>query len=249
MKSVSFGHAVASTTTSVAQGNQSPMRILIIEDNPRMADALAHGLNDQGYTARSTQSGIDGEDLAVADSFDLIILDVMLPDRDGTDVARNLRRRGVATPILMLTALSSTDDTVTGLDAGADDYLGKPFEFDVLLARVRALLRRGEATESRTLDCDDLTLDLYTHEATRNGERITLSNRQFALLHCLMRNENRVLSRSQLAEKVWDTNHEPESNVIDVSISALRRKVDRGFRRPLIHTIKGAGYRFGIMNE
>jgi DNA-binding response OmpR family regulator len=224
------------------------MRVLIIEDNPRMADSLEHGLRDRGYTARSCLSGIDGEEIAATEPFDLIILDVMLPDRDGTDVCRNLRRRGVATPVLMLTALSSTDDTVVGLDAGADDYLGKPFEFDELLARVRALLRRGEATEARHLTCDDLELDLYAHEAVRDGQRITLSNRQFALLHCLMRNENRVLSRAQLAEKVWDTNHEPESNVIDVSISALRRKIDRGFRRPLIHTITGAGYRFGIMD-
>jgi DNA-binding response OmpR family regulator len=206
-----------------------------------------NGLSDQGYTARACLSGCEGENTAAAEPFDLIILDVMLPDRDGTDVCRNLRRRGIATPVLMLTALASTDDTVSGLDAGADDYLGKPFEFDELLARVRALLRRGEATESRHLTCDDLELDLYTHEAKRDGERITLSNRQFALLHCLMRNENRVLSRAQLAQKVWDTNHEPTSNVIDVSISALRRKIDRGFGRPLIHTIKGAGYRFGIM--
>jgi len=223
------------------------VRILVIEDNPRMADSLVNGLSDQGYTARACLSGCEGENTAAAEPFDLVILDVMLPDRDGTVVCRNLRRRGVATPVLMLTALSSTDDTVAGLDAGADDYLGKPFEFDELLARVRALLRRGEATEARHLTCDDLELDLYTHEATRNGERITLTNRQFALLHCLMRNENRVLSRSQLAQKVWDTNHEPTSNVIDVSISALRRKIDRGFGRPLIHTIKGAGYRFGIM--
>ncbi|RMH30422.1 MAG: DNA-binding response regulator [Planctomycetota bacterium] len=224
------------------------MRVLIIEDNPKMAGAIQKGLRAHGYAADVSHSGYEGEDLASVEPYDLVILDLMLPDRDGVDVCRNLRRRCVDTPILMLTALSGTDDKVAGLDAGADDYLTKPFEFEELLARMRALLRRGEATEGRTLRCDDLELDLYTRSARRGEKEIELSNKEFALLEYLMRNPNRVLSRTQIAEKVWDMNYEPGSNVIDVYVSALRKKLDRGFERELFHTIKGAGYRFGVMD-
>lgn len=224
------------------------MRVLIIEDNPKMAGAIQKGLRAHGYAADVSHSGYEGEDLASVEPYDLVILDLMLPDRDGVDVCRNLRRRCVDTPILMLTALSGTDDKVAGLDAGADDYLTKPFEFEELLARMRALLRRGEATEGRTLRCDDLELDLYTRYARRGENEIELSNKEFALLEYLMRNPNRVLSRTQIAEKVWDMNYEPGSNVIDVYVSALRKKLDRGFERELFHTIKGAGYRFGVMD-
>lgn len=224
------------------------MRILIIEDNPKMAGAIQRGLREHGYAAEVCHGGFDGEDLAAIESFDLILLDLMLPDRDGVDVCRNLRRRCVATPILMLTALSGTEDKVSGLDAGADDYLTKPFEFEELLARIRALLRRGEASEGRLLTCEDLELDLYTRKAKRGETEHELSNKEFALLEYLMRNPNRVLSRTQIAESVWDMNFEPESNVIDVYVSSLRKKLDRGFERELIHTIKGAGYRFGVLD-
>src|SRR5262249_3333586 len=149
---------------------------------------------------------------------------------------------------LMLTALTATGDKVSGLDAGADDYLTKPFEFDELLARVRALLRRGEASEARHLRYEDLELDLYTRVATRAGERIELSNKEFALLEFFLRNPDRVVSRAQIGEKVWDMNFEPSSNVVDVYVSSLRKKMDRGFSRELIHTIKGVGYRFGVMD-
>lgn len=224
------------------------MRVLIIEDNPKMATAIQRGLTEHGYAADACHTGYEGEELAAIEPYDLVILDVMLPDRDGVDVCRNLRRRDVKKPVLMLTALSGTHDKVSGLDAGADDYLTKPFEFEELLARVRALLRRGEASEGRTLTCEDLELDLYTRTAKRAGVDYELSNKEFGLLEYLMRNPNRVLSRTQIAEKVWDMNFEPGSNVIDVYISSLRKKVDRGFERELIHTIKGAGYRFGIMD-
>jgi len=147
----------------------------------------------------------------------------------------------------MLTALSSTEDKVSGLDSGADDYLVKPFEFEELLARLRALMRRGEASEGRTLRCDDLDLDLYTRTVKRGERAFELSNKEFSLLEYLMRNPNRVLSRAQIGERVWDMNFEPTSNVIDVYISALRKKVDQGQPRPLIHTVKNAGYRFGII--
>lgn len=224
------------------------MRILVIEDNPKMASAIQKGLQANGYAVDVSHSGFDGEDKAVLEPYDLIILDLMLPDRDGVDVCRNLRRRCVDTPVIMLTALSGTDDKVAGLDAGADDYLTKPFEFEELLARVRAMLRRGEASEGRLLECDDLSLDLYTRMAKRGEMEFELSNKEFGLLEYLMRNPNRVLSRTQITEKVWDMNYEPGSNVIDVYISSLRKKIDRGFERELIHTIKGAGYRFGIMD-
>ena len=224
------------------------MRILVIEDNPKMAEAIRKGLCEHGYAVDVANTGFDGEELGADSAYDLILLDLMLPDRDGVEVCRNLRRRCVSAPIIMLTALSATEDKVEGLDAGADDYITKPFEFEELLARVRALLRRGEATEGRTLACADLELDLYARKAKRAEEEWELSNREFALLEYLMRNPNRVLSRAQIGEKVWDMNFEPTSNVIDVYISSLRKKIDRGHDRPLIHTIKNAGYRFGILD-
>ena len=223
------------------------MRVLIIEDNPKMAAAIQKGLQANGLAADVSHTGFDGEDLAAVEPYDVVLLDLMLPDRDGVEVCRNLRRRCIDTPIIMLTALSTTEDKIEGLDAGADDYLTKPFEFDELLARIRAVLRRGEATEGRTLRCDDLELDLYTRQARRGVSTWELSNREFALLEYLMRNPNRVLSRTQIGEKVWDMSLEPSSNVIDVYISSLRKKIDREVERPLIHTIKNAGYRFGVM--
>ncbi|MFG0259028.1 MAG: response regulator transcription factor [Phycisphaerales bacterium JB041] len=224
------------------------MRILVIEDNPKMAAGIARGLRENGYAVDVSHSGFEGEDLAAAGSYDAVILDLMLPDRDGVEVCRNLRRRSVAVKILMLTALSGTEDKVSGLDAGADDYLTKPFEFEELLARLRALFRRGDASEGRTLRCDDLELDLYSRRATRGDCTVELSNKEFGLLEYLTRNPDRVLSRTQIGEKVWDMNFEPDSNVIDVYISTLRKKVDRGHERELIHTVKGAGYRFGVMS-
>ncbi len=224
------------------------MRALIVEDNPKMAAAIQRGLRENGYAVDTSHTGCEGEDLAAVGQYDVIVLDLMLPDRDGVEVCRNLRRRSVKTPVLMLTALSGTDNKIAGLDAGADDYLTKPFEFEELLARLRALLRRGEATEGRSLVCDDLKLDLYTRTVERDGKTHELSNKEFALLEYLMRNPNRVLSRSQIAEKVWDMNFDVGSNVIDVYVSGLRKKIDRGYPRQLIHTLKGAGYRFGIVD-
>lgn len=224
------------------------MRILVIEDNPKMGAGLQRGLREHGYAADLALTGCEGEDLAATDIYDLIILDVMLPDRDGIEVCKNLRRRAVKTKILLLTALNSTEDKVVGLDAGADDYLAKPFELDELLARVRALLRRGTATESRLLRCEDLELDLYSRLAKRGGQSFELSNKEFSLLEYLMRNPNRVLTRTQIEEKVWDMNFQPTSNVVDVYVSSLRKKVDQGFDPELIHTVKGVGYRFGILS-
>jgi DNA-binding response OmpR family regulator len=224
------------------------MRVLVIEDNPKMADAIRDGLQEHGYAADVANSGFEGEELAASGVHDVILLDVMLPDRDGVEMCRNLRRRGVKSKVLMLTALGGTQDKVSGLDAGADDYLTKPFEFEELLARVRSLLRRGDASESRHLRCDDVELDLYARVVKRGEHTVELSNKEFALLEYMMRNPNRVLSRTQIGEKIWDMNFEAGSNVVDVYVSSLRKKMDRGFVRELIHTVKGVGYRFGVMD-
>jgi DNA-binding response OmpR family regulator len=222
------------------------MRVLIVEDNPKMAAAIQRGLREAGLAVDVCHAGFDGEEQAVLQQYDLILLDLMLPDRDGVEVCRNLRRRKIATPILMLTALGTTQDKVVGLDAGADDYLTKPFEFDELLARIRAMLRRGQATEARVLKFEDVELDLYTRRASRAGRDFNLSNKEFALLEYFMRNPDRVLSRGHLGEKIWDMNFEPESNVIEVYVAALRKKLDVDAQTSLIHTVKGAGYRFGL---
>jgi DNA-binding response OmpR family regulator len=166
----------------------------------------------------------------------------MLPDADGVQVCRNLRRRGVKTPILILTALSNTADKVTGLEAGADDYLTKPFEFEELLARVRALLRRGQAAEAAVLRFEDLEVDLSRRTVLRSGHKIKLTSKEFSLLEHLIRHPNRVLSRASISNQVWDMELDPESNVFEVYMSMLRRKVDKSFDRPLIHTVIGSGY-------
>lgn len=224
------------------------MKALVIEDNVKMAKGIQTGLENAGVQAEISHSGTEGEDLAASVPYDAILLDLMLPDRDGCEICRNLRRRKVSTPILMLTALSTTEDKVQGLDCGADDYLPKPFRFDELLARLRAMTRRHQSTESKLLRCEDLELDLYTRRARRGDQHWDLSAREYGLLEYLMRNPNRVLSRAQIGENVWDVNFEPSSNVIDVYISSLRRKIDRVGTRPLIHTVKNAGYRFGVMD-
>jgi two-component system, OmpR family, copper resistance phosphate regulon response regulator CusR len=218
------------------------MRILVVEDNPKLAVAMQQGLAAQGYAVDIAERGYDAEELAARRAYDVIILDLMLPDRDGVELCRSLRRRGVSTPVLMVTSLSGTQDRVNGLDAGADDYLPKPFQHEELLARVRALMRRGSASESSVLRFEDLELDLLKRSAKRRGEAIRLTAREFALLEYLMRNSHRVLTRTQIGEHVWDMNFDPGSNVIEVYVSALRRKIDKGFDRPLIHTKIGSGY-------
>ena len=225
------------------------MRILVIEDNPDLASAIARGLREQGYGVDVVMKGYEGEELAAVEPYDLVILDVMLPDRDGVDVCRNLRRRKVASYILMLTALSATEDKIAGLDAGADDYLTKPFDFEELVARIRALLRRGKASEATRLEHAGLEIDLLRRAVRRDGQAIKLSAKEYALLEFLMRNPDRVLDRMTIAQKVWDISYEPSSNVIDVYISALRKKVDRDFETSLIHTVVGMGYRFGRPRE
>jgi two-component system copper resistance phosphate regulon response regulator CusR len=212
------------------------VRLLVVEDNPKMARIIRQGLMENGYAVDVAHTGHDGEQMAATEPYDAIILDVMLPEQDGIQVCANLRRRRVPTPILMLTALSTTGDKIKGLDAGADDYLTKPFEFDELLARVRALLRRGQPQGA------DLEIDLLTREVRRSERRVKLTAKEFALLEYFMRNPNRVLSRTSIGEHVWDMNFDSDSNVIDVYVSMLRRKMDKGFGQRLIHTVIGTGY-------
>lgn len=220
------------------------MRLLVVEDNPKMAASLHSGLTDEGFQVEVAETGHAGEQSLGGSPFDLVILDLMLPDRDGLDICRSMRQRGMRTPILMLSALSTTRDKVAGLDSGADDYLAKPFEFDELVSRVRALLRRrpGEASVVR---CADLELDMTRRVARRNGESISLTNKEFALLEFFFRNVGVALSRQQIGESVWEMSFDPGSNVIDVYVSMLRRKIDRGAPNPLIHTVVGTGYLFG----
>jgi two-component system copper resistance phosphate regulon response regulator CusR len=222
------------------------MRTLVIEDNPKMAAAIAQGLKEQGYAVDVFHTGFEGEEAAVLSPYDVLILDLMLPDRDGLDICRALRRRGVKTPVLILSAISATSVKVAGLNAGADDYLAKPFEFEELIARVRALLRRGQATEAAVLRVGDVELDLAKRCVKRGGQTIQLTNKEFALLEYFMRKADRVLTRTQIGEHVWDLNFDPSSNVIDVYVSMLRRKIDKGFDKPLIHTIIGTGYMFSL---
>lgn len=220
------------------------MQILIVEDNIKMVELLRQGLAEHGYSADTFPRATEGEEAAFVKEYDVIVLDRMLPDKDGLDVCRDLRRRGVKTPILMLTGLSAVEERVLGLNAGADDYLTKPFAFDEFIARVRALLRRGEPSEASKLAYADVEIDLLKRSVTRAGKPIRLRNKEYELLEFFMRRKERVLPRTTIAEHVWDMNYDLSSNVIDVYVAALRRKIDKDFSPALIHTIIGVGYMF-----
>ena len=218
------------------------MRILLVEDESRVASFIAKGLREHSY---AVDIAVDGEEAlysASATQYDFIILDVMLPKRDGYDVCRDLRRSGQRTSILMLTARDSVTDRVTGLDCGADDYLTKPFDFKELLARLRALSRRSAVFRPESLRVADLELNTASHTASRGGQAITLTAKEYALIEFLMLNENRVVDREAIAQHVWDESFDPFSNTIDVHIRRLRAKIDSGFPNPLIHTRRGEGY-------
>ena len=219
------------------------MRILLIEDNVRLAETIKVSLVQQGYSVDLASTADEGDEMAVVEHHDVIVLDAMLVDRDGIELCRQLRRQKVSTPILMLTVLSSTEDKVRALDAGADDYLTKPFELAELLARLRSLLRRSQATEGAVLRIGALELNLHEHRVTLGGVPLKLSAKEIALLEFLMRNPRKLLTRTMISESVWDMNYEPGSNVIDVYVSSLRRKIDRGHLRH-IETVIGSGYRF-----
>ena len=221
------------------------MRLLLVEDDPQLSDILQSGFREQGIEVAREGTADDGRTRALLGSFDVIILDVMLPGGSGFDVCRDLRRNELATPILMLTARDTLDDRVLGLDAGADDYLVKPFAFRELLARVRALARRRPALVPETVTIDDLQVDLGSRRVKRAGKPIELTAKEFALLEFFVLNVDQVVERAAITAHVWDDNHDPFTNVLEVLVRRLRRKIDDGFDRKLIHTLRGAGYRFG----
>ncbi len=218
------------------------MRILIVEDEPKVASFIRRALEEERYAVDVCSDGIQGRDLASEVNYDLIILDLMLPGLPGLDVLKELRSGRVKTPILILTARSEVDQRVNGLDAGADDYLTKPFAIEELLARARALLRRAGGEPSGIVQVDDLILNPVTHDVTRGGQRIDLTSKEYALLEYMMRNAGRVLTRTMIAEHVWNLDFDTFTNVIDVYIRYLRNKIDRGRTRGLIHTVRGSGY-------
>lgn len=218
------------------------MRLLVIEDDENIARFLQKGLREEGFAVDVARDGEEGLFLAREVDYDLITLDVQLPKRDGFDVLRDLRRRGVRSRILMLTVRGAVEDSVRGLEGGADDYLKKPFAFAELLARVRALLRRNAQEGPSILEAQDLVMDLRTRKVTRGGEQVVLSAKEFTVLEYLLRHPGEVISRTRLAEHAWDENFDAFSNVIDVTVYRLREKIDRGQSCKLIHTVRGAGY-------
>ncbi len=226
-----------------------PMRILLIEDEKKLAGFIRKGLVEQSYSVDVAYDGMRGFDLASQKDYDLIILDIVLPKQNGWTTCKEIRKKGITTPILMLTALGETDDKVKGLDSGADDYLTKPFEFAEFLARVRAILRRKYSQSETILRVDGLALDPARHIIERDGKTLKVSAKEFALLEYLMRNHGKVMTRTQISEHVWDIDFDRGSNVIDVYIKSLRQKVDKGFSKRLIHTVIGIGYVLREENE
>lgn len=218
------------------------MRILVIEDEKKVAGFLKNGLKEEGYEVDDAFDGQAGFDLAMENEYDMIILDLMLPGLDGITLCKKLKEQGNNTPILMLTAREAVKDRVIGLDAGADDYMTKPFAFEELLARVRVILRKRPVTQELKLEIGDLVLDLITHKVKRGGDDIELTTKEYALLEFLMRNAGNIVTRTMIAEHVWDINFETFTNVIDVYINYLRNKIDRDHDEKLIHTVRGRGY-------
>jgi two-component system, OmpR family, copper resistance phosphate regulon response regulator CusR len=218
------------------------MRLLIVEDQQKAAAYLRKGLEENGFVVDVASDGVEGLHRARSGEYDLVVLDVMLPGRDGWSVLTELRQAGHQTPVLFLTARDAVEDRVKGLELGGDDYLVKPFSFAELLARVRSLLRRGPGRQPEMVRIGDLELDLIRHKATRGGQRLELTPKEFALLSLLTRRSGEVLSRTLIAEQVWDMNFDSDSNVVDVHVRRLRSKVDAPFATKLIHTVRGIGY-------
>lgn len=219
------------------------MRVLVVEDNRRLNHSIRMSLIDAGYAVDAAFDGLEGEELAEMTAYDVIVLDIMLPVKDGLEVCRDLRNKRVKTPILLLTARDAVEDRVTGLDSGADDYLVKPFAIEELLARLRALLRRESDDKSGQLILADLVLDPATHFVQRAGQTIELTAKEYALLEYFMRNPNRLITREMAESHIWNYDFQSTSNVIDVYIRRLRRKIDDPFELKLFETIRGAGYR------
>jgi heavy metal response regulator len=218
------------------------MRILLIEDDKRLAKFMEKGLTEEQYSVDMVHDGMDGVLWATTYEYDLIVLDIMLPKKDGITVCKEIRNKGVESQVIMLTARDSVDDKIKGLDAGADDYLAKPFSFDELLARIRALLRRMQKNKHPVLQVADLILDPVSHTVTRQGREILLTGKEYALLEYLMRNRDKVVTETNIIEHVWNTQIESHTNVINVYIHYLRNKIEKGFDTKLIHTIRSVGY-------
>ena len=218
------------------------MKILVVEDEKKVASFIKKGLEEEYYTVDLAYDGREGLKLAFSEEYDLMIIDIMLPLKDGVSLVKDLRHEKINTPVLMLTAKDTVEDKVEGLDAGADDYLTKPFAFEELLARIRALLRRNEGRKSIQLNAGDLVLDTQSHKVTRSGMEISLTPKEYSILEYLLRNKNRVVSRTLLSEHVYDYHFDSDTNVIDVYINKLRNKIDKQFDNALLHTIRGVGY-------
>ncbi len=226
------------------------MKLLVVEDESKTADYLRQGLVEAGFMVDLARTGLDGHHLAMTEVYDLIILDVMLPDVDGLRILKALRDARKQVPVLFLTARDTVADRVKGLELGADDYLVKPFAFTELLARVRTLLRRGQTPSNvELIQVMDLVVDLPRRRATRSGQRISLTNKEFALLELLLRRKGEVLPRSLIASQVWDMNFDSDTNVIDVAIRRLRGKIDDNYETKLIHTVRGMGYMLDVLDE
>jgi two-component system copper resistance phosphate regulon response regulator CusR len=219
------------------------MRILVIEDEKKVAKFIKQALEEERYIVETAADGHIGLELAVNNHFDAILLDIMLPGIDGFEVLQKLRASNIATPVIMLTARNTMEDKISGLDMGADDYLPKPFSFDELAARLRAILRRSSTEKTTKLQCHDLVLDTVSHIAIKKGKEIELTTKEYALLEYLMRNKNRILSRSTITQHVWKHNFDPDSNIIDVYIKRIRSKVDGENEKPMIQSVRGVGYR------
>ena len=218
------------------------MRILVVKDEPRMANVIARGLREQSYAVDVAPDGIDGLYQASINDYDVIVLDVLLPHRDGYEVCRELRHRGNTTPVLMLTARATVDDRITGFDAGADDYLTKPFSFRELLARIRALLRRDSQLRPDVLEIADLVVDSASHRVARDNKEVQLTAKEYALLEYLARRRGQLVSRAEIAAHVWDDSFDPFSNTIEVYMNRLRKKIDGDHATKLLHTRRGEGY-------
>lgn len=217
------------------------MRILVVEDEKKVAGFIKKGFEEESYAVDIAYDGVEGEYLATTNDYDAIVLDIMLPKKNGVDVVKDLRSRGIKTPVLLLTARDAVEDKVKGLDSGADDYLSKPFAFEELLARVRALMRRKEYSIVE-LKFADLALDQATRKAKRGSMEIDLTSKEYGLLEYFLRNPNKVLTRTMIAEHVWDYTFDTDTNVIDVYVNHLRNKIDKDSSKKLIHTVRGIGY-------
>ncbi len=218
------------------------MRILVVEDEKKVASFIKRGLEEEGFTVDAAFDGEEGLYMAETNSYDLILMDIMLPRIDGLAVVEKLRERKITSPVLCLTAKDTVDDIVSGLNSGSDDYLTKPFAFAELLARVRALLRRGSQDRGAELTFADLRLDPVAHKVWRNNKELDLTAKEYALLEYFMRNPHQILTRTMIAEHVWDYTFDSFTNIIDVYVNYLRKKVDRDFEKKLIHTVRGVGY-------